>query len=185
MKRYQQQKPINRLIITLLVVALFCSSTGVVYAAEQAVVTGYRSVYDATSIGWEEEMNGNMENTLIEYRELAVDDPNITVEYVDNDISTYASVYPIDIAISGNSERRYSTGHTLKAGDKILVSVNIDPADKNVKVGFRMSTGEIRYIVGSGDIYHTFTIYDDATYYFFAQNNNSTTVEVGGYYDIR
>lgn len=185
MKRYQQQKPMKRLMITMLVVALFCSSTGVVYAAEQAVVTGYRSVYDATSIGWEEEMNGNMENTLIEYREPAVDDPNITVEYVDNDMATYSNVYPIDVTLSGNSERRYTTGHTLNAGDKILVAVNIDPADKNVKVGFRMSTGEIRYIVGAGDIYHTFTIYDDATYYFFVQNSNSTTVEVGGYYDIR
>lgn len=67
----------------------------------------------------------------------------------------------------------------------MIVSLTVAPADKNVKVGFYMSNGYVRYITGSGNIYHTFTIYDDDRYTFFIQNNNSTTVDVGGYYSIQ
>lgn len=185
MERYESQKPLKRFFVTILMVAVFCGSTIVVYAAENGVVEGYHKVYDATWEGLEEEMNGNTSNTLEEVYELAVVDPNITVEYVDDSLSAYASTYHVDYTISGNSEKKYTNGHTLSAGDKVLVSITVDPSDKNVKVGFYMSGGYVRYITGSGNIYHTFTIYDDDTYRFFVQNNNSTTVDVDGYYSIQ
>lgn len=185
MNRYQQQKLAKRLLIAIFVIALFCGSTGAVYAAEQSVVIGYRTVYDATTRGHEEEMNGNTENTLTEYYEPAVEDPNIAVEYVTEEVDTFSTLYSIDYTLSAYSEKRKTTGHTLSAGDKILVSVSMNPEDQNVKVGFRMSTGEVRYIVGSENIYHTFTIYDNATYYFFVQNDNATAVEVVGHYSIK
>lgn len=185
MERYKRQKPLKRILITTLIVVVFCASTLVVYAAERGVVAGYHKVYDATWEGLEEEMNGNTANTLTEVYELAVEDPAITVEYVEEDTSTYASAYTFDYTIAGNTEKRKSSGHELSNGDKVLVSLTVDPSDKNVKVGFYMSGGYVRYITGSGDIYHTFTIYDDDTYTFFVQNNNSSTVEVDGYYSIR
>lgn len=185
MERYKSQKPLKRVLVTILTVAVFCGSTVVVYAAENGVVIGYNKAYDATWEGLEEEMNGNTSNTLEEVYELAVVDPNITIGHVENDTTTYGTSYTFDYTIAGNTEKRYSTGHALTTGDKVLVALSIDPTDKNVKVGFYMSNGYVRYITGSGDIYHTFTIYDDDTYRFFIQNNNSTAVDVDGYYSIR
>lgn len=185
MERYKNQKPLKRMLITVLTIAVFCGSSVVVYAAENGIIAGYGKAYDATWEGLEEEMNGNTSNTLTEVYELAVEDPGITVEYIEDEISAYGSSYSFDYTIAGNTEKKKSTGHTLSAGDKVLVSLTIDPTDKNVKVGFYMSNGYVRYITGSGDIYHTFTIYDDDKYWFFIQNGNSTTVEVNGYYSIR
>ena len=185
MEKYKSQKPMKRMLVTILTVVVFCGSSLAVYAAENGVVAGYEKVYDATWQGMEEEMNGNTENTLEEVYELAVVDENITIEYVDDEIAAYSSVSYVDYTISGNAEKRKSSTHALTTGDKVLVSLTVDPADKNVKVGFYMSNGYVRYITGSGNIYHTFTIYDDDNYTFFIQNNNSTTVDVDGYYSIQ
>lgn len=185
MEKYKSQKPLKRLLVTVLIVAVFSGSSLAVYAAESVVVAGYEKVYDATWQGIEEEMNGNTENTLEEVYELAVVDENITIEYVNDEIAAYSSVSHVDYTISGNTEKRKNASHVLKTGDKVLVSLTVNPADKNVKVGFYMSNGYVRYITGSGNIYHTFTIYDDDNYTFFIQNNNSTTVDVGGYYSIQ
>lgn len=184
-ERYKSQKPLKRILVTALTAAVFCGSTVVVYAAENGVVSAYKKAYDATWEGMEEEMNGKTANTLEETYEVAVINPNITIEYVEDKVSTYSTVSYVDYTIAGNTEKRKSTGHALTAGDKVLVSLTVDPADKNVKVGFYMSNGYVRYITGSGNIYHTFTIYDDDTYRFFIQNNNSTTVDVDGYYSIQ
>lgn len=185
MKRYKNQKTGRRIVTAILMAVLFCTSTIFVYAAESGVVNGYQQLYDATWRGVEEEMNGNTSNTLEEYYEVAVLNPAITVEYVDDEISTYTNTHYVDYSIAGNTEKRKSNGHALSNGDKVLVSLTVEPSDKNVRVGFYMSNGYVRYISGSGDIYHTFTIYDDDTYYFFVQNNNSSAIEVNGYYNIR
>lgn len=185
MEKYKSQKPMKRVLVTSLVATVFCGSSLVVYAAECGVVAGYEKVYDATWQGVEEEINGNTENTLEEVYELAVMDENIAIEYADEDVSVCSSVFYVDYTISGNTEKRKSSSHALSSGDKVIVSLTVAPTDKNVKVGFYMSNGYVRYITGSGNIYHTFTIYDDDRYTFFVQNNNSTTVEVGGYYSIQ
>lgn len=185
MEKYKRQRPIKRLIVTAIIVAVFCGSTFAVYAAEKGMVTGYEKAYDATWAGLEEEMNGNTENTLVEVYELSTEDEGITVEYVEDEMSTYSTAYYVDYTVNASSEIRKTSTHALEAGDKILVSLTVDPDDKNVKVGFFMSNGYVRYITGSGNIYHTFTIYDDDNYRFFIQNNNSTAVDIAGYYSIQ
>ncbi len=185
MEKYMKQNPIKRLLIAMLVGVVFCGSSLVVYAADKGVAAGYERAYDATWEGLEEEMNGNTENTLTEVYELAEENPSINVEYTDDGSVAYANSYNVNYTISAHTEKRKSVAHLLQPGDKVLVSVSVDPADKNVKVGFYMSNGYVRYITGSGDIYHTFTVYDADSYYFFVQNNNSANVEVVGYYSIR
>lgn len=185
MEKYNSQKPMKRVFVTILSVIVFSGSSLAVFAADSGVSAGYEKLYDTTWQGMEEEMNGNTENTLEEVYEIAVPDESITIETVEDDMSAYSSFYVVNYTISGNTEKRKSSSHALKAGDKVLVAVTVDPADKNVKIGFHMSNGYVRYITGSGDIYHTFTIYDDDNYTFFIQNNNSTSVEVYGHYSIK
>lgn len=185
MKTYMEQRLLKRIVVTCLIAAVFCGSSLAVYAAENGVVEGYNKAYDVTWQGMEEEMNGITENTLVEVYEKVVEDDSIAVEYVLDNSTAYSSTSLISYALSANTEKRKASTIALQEGDKVLVSLTVDPADKNVKVGFYMSNGYVRYITGSGDIYHTFTIYDDDNYRFFVQNNNSVAVEVDGYYSVR
>ena len=185
MEKYRSQKSIKRIVVTMLIAAVFCGSSVMVYAAESGISAGYEKAYDATWVGLEEEINGNTENVLEEVYELAVEDSDITVEYITEEIAPYSTAYHVDYSISANAEKRKSSTHALKAGDKVLVSLTVTPDNKNVRVGFYMSNGYVRYISGSGNIYHTFTIYDNDNYRFFIQNNNSTAVDIDGYYSIQ
>ena len=192
MERYKNQRSIRRILTTILMAAVFCGSIVVVCAAETGVVSGYQKVYDATWEGAEEEISGNTFNALEEVYEPAFRDFDISVETVDTSsyrydylLSTSNNSYTLEYILLGNSEKRKVTDHELSAGDKVLVALTVNPADEDIKVGFYMSNGYMRYITGSGNIYHIFNIYEDDTYQFFIQNDNSTAVEVDGYYSIQ
>lgn len=183
MRKYKAQKSIKKIFVVMLSAALFSGSTLAVYAAESSVTEGYDKAYEASWNGTDEGMDDFQENTLTEYYE---EDPaydDITVEYFDDALLMRSSLTNINFTVAADTEKRGSS-HKLSKGDSVSVAIGIDPSNKNIRVGLVKGDGSIRYVSGSGQIHHTFTIYENGYYRFFVQNSNSTSVYVAGYYKI-
>lgn len=182
MRKYKAQKSLKKVFVVILSATLFLGSTLAVYAAESGVTEGYDKVYEASWDGTSEIVDDFEENTLTEYYEESPVYDNIEIEYFDTSLLRSTTVN-INLTVSADSEKRGSL-HKLSAGDSVRAAVSIEPGNKNVRIGLVKSDGSIRYVSGSGDIYHTFTIYESGYYRFFVQNSNSTSVYVAGYYKI-
>lgn len=180
---YQAQRNVKKIFVILLSVALFLSSTWVVYAAENGVIVGYGKTYKVSWEGTDDFKNHYEENLLEEYyEETSIYDNNV-VEYFDDSSLLYLNTVNINFSVSVGSEKRSSV-HKLNKGDSIRVAVSMEPENKSMKVGIIKTDGSIRYVCGSGDIYHTFEIYEKGSYSFFIENSNDMIIEVSGYYKI-
>lgn len=67
-------------------------------------------------------------------------------------------------------------------GDTIVVSVTVEPSNKEIRVGILEPDGSLRYVTGSGTIVHTFKVQQNGDHRVYIYNNSGSTVNVIGYY---
>lgn len=179
MRRNKTMKKWLSIAITVCVVAVSTVST---YAAEREVKKAYNSKYMETIAKSEEGTED------VEYEEYTMDLNDldgiefIDIEGDDSSIGPLYSIVPIDWNVPGISGVR--SGYLpRKAGDQLIVSVALDPADKYLKVGYIDAVGVFHYVRGCNSIYHTFNISMDGDIRVCIMNDeNSVKVKAYGYY---
>ena len=73
---------------------------------------------------------------------------------------------------------------TAYNGGYVKVVLEMEPAEKTVYVGIYTPSGSRRYVVVSGEVYHTFQLNETGPYMVFVENPSYTTdvQVVGGYF---
>lgn len=166
--------------VAMLITALFVLGSSVTaIAAGNEAMTLYEGLYHATTQMTEDEIQTDS-NTLTEYT-MSYEEyslrPGILME---------SGVTPRgkSIIINWNvpASTKYTTGTIhLNVGDKITVTLAIDPDDKNIWVGIGGGLGlDHVYVSGSDTINHTFTISKAGNYYVFVDNTSNVSVSVNG-----
>ena len=97
----------------------------------------------------------------------------------DSAIATYSANTFIEWTVPANTARE-SQVFTMQANKTVMVSVNVTPSSKYVKVGIVCPDGTTKYVYSKGNITHTFTTTTAGSYRFYVENCNSTAVEVAG-----
>ena len=180
-KNYKKS-PKNNCWITALLTAIFvlCGST-IGLAATNGAVDIYSAAVECTADMVMEEVV--TEDGLIEYRVY------VGPEYVANMIAASEQVTPNALStanISTYLRDYWSSGQFYaSAGQEISVSVSMDPANVNIKVGIAEPDGWLRYLYNCGDINHVFQLDKTGNYVVFMRNETDQTVFVSGHYMTR
>ncbi len=175
MKTYINQKRGSRRIVMLLC-AIWLFGSGIsAYALSVEAGAGYRDLYYDTVVDIEEVPGPQPVYT--EYHDSGFGE-NIQAEEGATDAIT-RSMSTFNWSLAGN-EAKYTAEVYAAEGESILVSVKFNPDNQNMRMGIMTSTGNRRYIVGSGYISYKFDIRESGYYRVFVENMNDVTVEVEG-----
>lgn len=168
--------------VTALLTAVFvlCGAT-IGLASTSGTVDLYSAAVEYTAKSVEEQMV--TADGLVEYRIY------VGLEYVENMMATSDQVIPNAMptaTISTYLSDYWGSGEfSASVGQEIAVSVSLDPANVNIKVGIVEPDGWLRYVYNSGDINHTFKLDKTGNYAVFMRNETNQTVFVYGYYMTR
>lgn len=69
-------------------------------------------------------------------------------------------------------------------GQWVSVSMEVEPAGKQVQVGLMDTSGDSVYVTGSGDIRHVFNISKSGNYKFFVRNISNAPIYISGGYAL-
>ncbi len=184
MKKYQSGRKIKGRSVMLTVVslgmALFGSTTAL--AAGESVAEFSDAVYQTLESGDYEETADPRVNDGIEYTDnVAATGDNVIVQ---NPVVSFYSTYKNlawEVPANMVSRTAYFTAHN---GGYVKIVLEMDPADLAVYVGIYVPSGGRRYVVVSGEVYHTFELTESGPYCVFVENPSMTTdiQVVGGYF---
>ena len=179
MIRYKNGKRMKKRAAALITALLVAGSSMTAYAAGNGIAKLHKVVYDAT-IGMVEEENTGIENTLTEYtmsEEEFAQNPGIPMQG-----SLARSYGNISDTLGGKAKGVTASFH-LTEGDKIIITLDVSPSDKDVRVGIAGCPGvNPPYVMGKGAISHTFTAEKTGDYYVFVENMTDASVTVNGFY---
>ena len=185
-KRYQQgmkRKGRSVLLVMLSLMTVMCGGVTALAAGEgvaalsSAVYNGTRDM-DSTV----EEVEDPRVNDGIEYTDNGPVSGNRVV--IENPVQSYFSTYK-SIAWIVTADHIVMTPYfTAYNGGYIKVVLEMEPADKTVYVGIYQPSGSRRYVIVSGEVYHTFELTQTGPYMVFVENPSYTTdvQVVGGYF---
>lgn len=158
--------------------AMMCSSTSV-YAATMQTARVYEYLYRASETQLSAVDYG--EDNYIEYTESG-ETPGITL--LEKPINTMSrSTHFIDWAVDGRC-RVSGPYMELNEGQKVAVSVNLVPADVEVKVGLENAAGSRKYVLMKDFGSHTFNVDSHGYYRVYIQNDSYTDVTTDGSYVV-
>ena len=185
-KRYQQgmkRKGRTVLLAVLSLVMVLCGSMTAL-AAGEGVARLSNAAYNTTR---------DMDFTVEE-----VEDPRVNdgIEYTDNGpvsgdrvvienpVQSYFSTYKTIAWIVSPNHVSMTPYFTAYNGGYVKVVLEMEPADKTVYVGIYQPSGSRRYVIVSGEVYHTFELTQSGPYCVFVENPSYTTdvQVVGGYF---
>ena len=185
-KRYQQgmrRKDRSVLLAVLSLVMVLCGSMTAL-AAGEGVAELSNLAYNATRDmeSSMEEMEDSRVNDGIEYTDNGpVSGDRVVIE---NPVQSYFSTYKTIAWIVSPDHVAMTPYFTAYNGGYIKVVLEMEPADKTVYVGIYQPSGSRRYVVASGEVYHTFELTQSGPYSVFVENPSYTTdvQVVGGYF---
>lgn len=154
MRRNKMMKKWLSVAITVCVVAVSTVST---YAAEREVKKAYDTQYMDTIAKSEE---GTEDTEYEEYTMDLNDLEGIEIIEIETDNSGIGPLYSL-VPIDWTAPAKSGVSSNLvprNAGETLLISVTLDPADKYLKVGYIDSAGVFHYVRGCNYVAHTFTI---------------------------
>lgn len=155
-------------------------------AAGSGVTSAYEGLVEATSVKVEEsadytESMGDMllstsqsdEDVLTEFARAYDIDPDDLVMMEDYGIDLQGLLINIKWTIPAG-KTYMSTGFNQHDGDSVSIMVATDPDDIDYQMGIKDPEAIMRYVEGSGVVYHEFYIGMDGRYYFFVTNLSET-----------
>lgn len=167
-------------VAVLAAVMLFGGGVSV-YAASEAITTGYSLWYRATDVDIEEEPQPQPELTEIE----ETGDNGMTVE-IGETTNFYGSNSSGSFSWTvGTNVRKTSGEFSASSGETITVVASIAPADVSVKVGIIEPDGTRRSVTGKDVVTHAFKLDQTGSYKVFVENTNTTSVTANGGYSVK
>ena len=185
-KMYQQgmkRKGRSVLLVMLSLMTVMCGGVTAL-AAGEGVAELSSAVYNSSrnTVGDSQEVADSRVNDGIEYTDNGpVSEDRVIIE---NPVQSYFSTYK-SIAWIVTADHIVMTPYfTAYNGGYIKVVLEMEPEDKTVYVGIYTPSGSRRYVVVSGEVYHTFTLNESGPYCVFVENPSYTTdvQVVGGYF---
>jgi len=185
-KRYQQgmkRKGRSVLLVMLSLMTVMCGGMTAL-AAGEGVAELSSAVYNSSrnSLGDSEEVADPRVNDGIEYTDNGpVSGDRVVIE---NPVQSYFSTYKTIAWIVSPDHVARTPYFTAYNGGYIEVVLKMEPEDKTVYVGIYTPSGSRRYVVVSGEVYHTFALNETGPYMVFVENPSYTTdvQVVGGYF---
>lgn len=155
-------------------------------AVGDGVTVAYRAVADVTDNRVEEavDIEGSVETAdtlseeeIIEEFARAYDlDPDDVVMMGEEGIEMAGDFININWPGIPAGRTYMSSGFSQEVGDSVLVSVSGEPTNINYQMGLKDPHQVMRYVEGSGDVTHTFSISIKGRHYFFVTNLDSSRV---------
>lgn len=184
MKFYRKKGEFKKAVTYLLVGFYFLGGSITSYAAGQGVTSLYTTVYEHTSVSYEETVTVNGGNTLTEYS-IPAESKSIKElpnTFMDMDVlGVQSSTTLVDWTILANNKCTTSTFYVSKGGT-IVIAFGVNPDDKNVKMGIIEPDGTQRYVQSSGTITHSFAVNVSGYHSFYIENPNSVSITAVGCY---
>ena len=185
-KRYQQgmkKKGRTVLLAVLSLVMVLCGSMTAL-AAGEGVAELSSAVYNSSrnAFGDSEEIADPRVNNGVEYTDNVPSTGDKVI--IENPVQSYFSTYK-SIGWIVPADRIVMTPYfTAYNGGYVKVVLEMEPAEKTVYVGIYTPSGSRRYVVVSGEVYHTFQLNETGPYMVFVENPSYTTdvQVVGGYF---
>ena len=177
MKRFDKTK--KQPIGAAVALSIFLLASGSLTAvAANGAGEGYEALYDLTLVEYEEEMTEQVQPVYEEYTD---NGPASGVTVEEGEVVITRAMSSLSWTVPGDTMRQTSSFY-VKKGQEINVLIDIEPENKNVRVGIIDSSGKRRYVTDEGTINHVFSITSSGTYRVFVENTNSTAVTAIGMY---
>lgn len=177
---------IKRGTAVLLSACFLMGSSITALAVGDGVTVAYRAVADVTDNRVEEavDIEGSVETAdtlseeeIIEEFARAYDlDPDDVVMMGEEGIEMAGDFININWPGIPAGRTYMSSGFSQEVGDSVLVSVSGEPTNINYQMGLKDPHQVMRYVEGSGDVTHTFSISIKGRHYFFVTNLDSSRV---------
>ena len=171
-----------KLMVALLCMVTVLATNIVGFAAGECVAQASNVAYQVLENTETSETTAPVANDGVEYiEEPGVSDRPVIVQ---NPVASFYSTYKSlgwTVPADHISVTPYFSAYS---GGYIKVSLEMDPDDVTIHVGIIEPTGRKRYVIVSGEVYHTFSLTISGTYQVYVENISQTTdINVyGGYF---
>ena len=182
MNRYAQGRKKSRMLAFVMCAVMAMTNSVTVCAASLGVAGAYTNAYKETVREVEEQIRE--ENSLEEYEMSGIPD-DVVVEEGEVQYGTRGTALLIDWGVGIGVYKR-TDRFEANSGDRITISIWIDPDDVAIRAGIVEPDGTLRYVEASGSITHTFTLDQTGDYRVFVQNISKTNyVYISGSCGVR
>ena len=183
MREYHVHGGIKKGAAVLLAVCFLLGSSITALAAGEGVTEAYGAVVDATEVRTEESVetiaNLSDEEVLEEFAKAYDLNPEDVVMMGEEGIETVGDTIVINWPGIPASKTYMYTGMSQSVGDIVFASTSGSPSDIRYQMGIKDPNQIMRYVEGSGNFSHNFSISIDGRYYFFVTNlSNSKTLDI-------
>lgn len=175
MKKFDKAKkqPIGAAVVLSVILLASGSLTAV---AANGAGEGYEALYDLTLVEYEAEMT-----VWPVYEEYTDNGPASGITVEEGEVVATGAAANFSWTVPDNTMKQTSSFY-VEAGQEICGLVDIEPKNKNVKVGIIDSSGERRYVMEEGVIHYSFSITSAGSYRMFIENTDSAAVTAIGTY---
>lgn len=180
----RKMKKVNKGVSFLLVLAFVMVSMTTTYAAGLKIADVQEILYKETEVLTEEARN---EDVLEEIYLSAEEDDTYTDTVYENSeenimpILEANDIVGFDWSIDPNI-RHVSSQYSLRSGNNVSISCTAAPSSNTYWIGIMDSSGNVRYVSGSGSVSHTFEIKKSDKYRVIVQNVSSSKITASGNY---
>lgn len=116
---------------------------------------------------------------LVEYTATVSDENVLEEDVFSEENMPYSTTVTLDYTVKANTRATYRW-QDMYTGDRVMVTTSCSNSSATYRVGIRDNAGNLRYVEGTGNIDHIFTITSDGEYAVYIENRTSSPIQVTG-----